>query len=393
MLISISSLDIIDIFISAQGILEPKDKTAVILATNNEEYIRKCIENEELYLGEHGKVDLILKLNNLEAVKGYIESEELLNDVDKVDLMLSFGDEAYVKDCLANPTLNILPTQRARAIINGIKDEAYRRNCLTDDTFAIDLAAKEMLVNAIGSEEDKEKWNRRIVKVKDISQLSLEELMALPEDAIIKTEDDIYQYYKKDEYVQVRKKMNEILEGIETPIPGDEDTELRAFLEVSKRLAMHISYDKFATSKVGEKDYKLQKECRNLYGGLMNGECVCAGYACILKNALACLGIEAKYINGADPNSTSAHAWNQVKIGGKWYNTDLTWERDKIVRTGIASKDMLKSDKEFENHKGYSENRTSTEEVCLESMRDREDSKNKTNKSLINKKEQEKTEI
>lgn len=49
---------------------------------------------------------------------------------------------------------------------------------------------------------------------------------------------------------------------------------------------------------------------------------------------------------------------------GKWFNTDLTWERDGAKRGKVSTR-VLKSDRQFKDHKKYSEYRTKTEEKCV----------------------------
>ena len=58
-------------------------------------------------------------------------------------------------------------------------------------------------------------------------------------------------------------------------------------------------------------------------------------------------GIDSRIISGDVPNiENSSHAWNQVKIGGKWYNVDLTWDAERI-RSGKEVDFFLINDEEF----------------------------------------------
>ena len=58
------------------------------------------------------------------------------------------------------------------------------------------------------------------------------------------------------------------------------------------------------------------------YGSLINGVAVCDGYAKAAKLLFNIVGIESGIII-SDPMN---HAWNYVKINGKYYHLDLTWE-------------------------------------------------------------------
>lgn len=51
----------------------------------------------------------------------------------------------------------------------------------------------------------------------------------------------------------------------------------------------------------------------------------------------------------------SGHAWNQVNIDGKWYNTDLTWDKNYMADYALPEY-CLKSDKDFLNHYPLSSN-------------------------------------
>ncbi len=179
--------------------------------------------------------------------------------------------------------------------------------------------------------------------------------------------------YDVQTYTAIRDKLEEVVEGIDINAPDKEK-----FAEVYKRICKNIIYDTPAAYPVTMAQEKYSEEqnsnCRNLKNGLLEGKCVCAGYADILRNALSMVGIEAKYITGMSKDKTvnedkfnekkysqkyviknkdgkidigECHAWNKVKLDGVWYNVDATWDANKM-RLGQVPTHCLKSDKQIE---------------------------------------------
>ncbi len=64
---------------------------------------------------------------------------------------------------------------------------------------------------------------------------------------------------------------------------------------------------------------------KNAYGALVGGYSQCEGYAKGLAYACNYFGIENVRITGNKYDNNS-HAWSKVKIDGKWYNVDVTWD-------------------------------------------------------------------
>lgn len=386
---TISNEILLEFFIRS-NVLSSEYTSEVILATGNKDFIIKCIENDKLHINADVRTRLVIGLEDKELLKQYIQREDFFDSDKKKDLILASKDEDYIKECIENKSLNLNPVDKAILIGNGIKDEAYKKACLHEKSLGLDIIAYDELIDKVGSDEEKEEWNDKFLRIKSLLDVSLEELEQT-DKTIIELQDSVYPFYAKEDFIEIKKKVNDILEGVEIPQNGDEESELKAFLEITKRLANHISYNQYAVSRDGKKDYNIQRECRSLYGGIVKGESVCAGYANILQQTLACVGIEAKYINGYSKEE-NGHAWNQVKIGEKWYNVDLTWERNDIVRTGSISKEILKSDQEFEDHLIYSMNRTSSEEHCNNSMKPLENAQVR-NKNDGDKKEQDEVDV
>lgn len=79
--------------------------------------------------------------------------------------------------------------------------------------------------------------------------------------------------------------------------------------------------------------------------GLVTGESVCGGYAEIARNVLSCVYIDCKTMVGKT-SSNSCHAWNQIKLGNTWFNTDVTWAVESI-KNGTISGDLFVSDVAF----------------------------------------------
>ena len=85
---------------------------------------------------------------------------------------------------------------------------------------------------------------------------------------------------------------------------------------------------------------------QSAYSALTTGSSVCAGYARAFQAACQRLGITCYYVTGVSMGST--HAWNIVKIDGKFYNVDLTWDDSISESIGFVSYDYFnKSDAAF----------------------------------------------
>lgn len=80
----------------------------------------------------------------------------------------------------------------------------------------------------------------------------------------------------------------------------------------------------------------------NIYGALVNRECVCEGYARAFKYLLDELNIPCIMVIGTGTNSqgeTENHAWNYVQLGGNWYAVDTTWDDPVVIGGGTASEE------------------------------------------------------
>lgn len=88
------------------------------------------------------------------------------------------------------------------------------------------------------------------------------------------------------------------------------------------------------------------------YEGFRDGVMVCSGYSMALFHLLVDMNIPVRIVNGyctEEEKSVTAHAWNVVKIDGKWYNIDATWD-DPGEEKDIQYQYFLKSDADFGNH-------------------------------------------
>ncbi len=94
-------------------------------------------------------------------------------------------------------------------------------------------------------------------------------------------------------------------------------------------------------------DQSLKKH--SAYNALIDKSAVCEGYATAAYRLFVDAGLEARIISGTAGGGS--HAWNIVKVDGKWYNIDLTWD-DPITSTG---KQVLRYDYFLKNNKDFSE--------------------------------------
>lgn len=120
--------------------------------------------------------------------------------------------------------------------------------------------------------------------------------------------------YAEDEILRMREEIERsaslILEGID-----ENASDFEAEEYIFSRLADSVVYDPSAPHP------------RDLFGALVERRCVCEGFAEAFQYLCMRVGIETISIVGcADPGSGWArHKWNAAKIGGKWYQVDVTW--------------------------------------------------------------------
>lgn len=73
----------------------------------------------------------------------------------------------------------------------------------------------------------------------------------------------------------------------------------------------------------GERDKENVLIANTAYAGLVEGTCVCEGYASSFYRLMLEMDIDARLVEGM---TTEPHAWNIVELDGQYYYLDATWD-------------------------------------------------------------------
>ena len=100
------------------------------------------------------------------------------------------------------------------------------------------------------------------------------------------------------------------------------------------------------TEKKVKYDYSsnLKDTAYTAYAALVNKKAVCNGYAALVYDMCRKADIPCRIIVGTA--NGGCHAWNLIKVNGKWYNADATWDAGNHTY-----RYFMKSDKQFRGHK------------------------------------------
>lgn len=135
--------------------------------------------------------------------------------------------------------------------------------------------------------------------------------------------------YTKNEAVKIVREMEKIEAMLEP-----EWSDIQKLVCIYDYLKTNIMYDPKFESKPSSETRSLR--------GLITKESVCAGYSIILKELLERINISCEYVEGGTRNLDHLnHAWNIVKIGGKKYPIDLTWDNARFSRGSLKTFDLL----------------------------------------------------
>ena len=167
------------------------------------------------------------------------------------------------------------------------------------------------------------------------------------------TEEEAYRKDMLEKREFAVAKIKKIMPTIVTPSM----TELQKVIAIHDWIVTNVDYalNQYQTGNVS-------KYSHTAWGGLETGYVVCNGYAELFRLMAAEVGIEAKDISGYGNIGLGDqhHRWSQVKIDGKWYNVDLTWDdptwsnKDFNDHGSTSYNYFLLSDEEFyKDHRVY----------------------------------------
>ena len=358
------------------GILENLEESIFLNLENNpisDEYSEKIVG---LIKKHKGKVLVSNKslLEYANAVKNkritFSRYCELAKDFDfsNIDgLMVELDEE--IGESKEDITVIIQKAQCLKNIPLSVTPDEYRR-IMEVDGLAVQMALVISDASQLTVTDLKQFSNIKMVQIKDRDYVDAEK-----RDSLRSVRPQTIPY-TRDEYFEIRKSIDGLIAS-NSPVKV-KCSEKERFSKIYKALINYMKYNEYSITDKGREDDILNVKDRNLYGGLVEKQCVCGGDSEILRNVCACMGIECNYVDGigAGRKSGIGHAWNQVKLDGEWFNTDLTGDRDAISNGNDILPFFLKATKDF-GHEEYKSlfpeeerSRSDIEEKCTRSISD-----------------------
>ncbi|MDE5804018.1 MAG: transglutaminase domain-containing protein [Lachnospiraceae bacterium] len=117
-------------------------------------------------------------------------------------------------------------------------------------------------------------------------------------------------------------------------------TELEKELAINQYLCDTCEYDDAALENAEQHNYRYVDSEFNdsftAYGALINGRCVCAGYAGAFKILADAAGLECVVVTGTLEGNLP-HAWNKVRIDGEWEILDVTNNDNEFLSNALLN--------------------------------------------------------
>lgn len=103
------------------------------------------------------------------------------------------------------------------------------------------------------------------------------------------------------------------------------DRQIERIVRKARRVSGKRSQVKIVNNELKKRiKYKKNKNKDNVYGALIQGKATCEGYSRAFAYCMDQLNIPCSYQTGKT-KSGEGHIWNTVKIKGKTYIVDVTW--------------------------------------------------------------------
>ena len=148
-------------------------------------------------------------------------------------------------------------------------------------------------------------------------------------------------YTTNEQEEELTNVIEEVIEGFSF---SNDTSDYKKIKTIYDYLCKNITYD---YQNLDNEDYLLKYTA---YAALVNKTAVCQGYATLLYRMLKMVDIDTRVIAGI--GNGEKHAWNIVKIDGRYYNLDATWDakgsNEYLEMAGYAY--LLKGDAYFSDH-------------------------------------------
>lgn len=113
-------------------------------------------------------------------------------------------------------------------------------------------------------------------------------------------------------------------------------------------LTVQYDYQHYLNNTIPQDSY-------GVYGALVNKNAVCDGYSKSMQLLLKKAGVQSIYVTGLADGEN--HSWNLVKVSGKYYNVDTTWDDPVPNKIGVVNYNyFLLSNKQLRNDHSWNEN-------------------------------------
>lgn len=158
---------------------------------------------------------------------------------------------------------------------------------------------------------------------------------AVREISVLESGEALFVVYEED-IEKGRKKQQQVMEQVEFVIGELEEegmTDLDKVLAVNSYLCDTVTYDETLAKQSAEGIYS---DSLTAFGALIKGKGVCLAYAGAFQLLSRAMGLDSIVVTGS-LNGNQNHAWNKVKIDGKWCVLDVTGNDDQYISDSMLN--------------------------------------------------------
>lgn len=129
----------------------------------------------------------------------------------------------------------------------------------------------------------------------------------------------------KDKLLENQKKVHAEVKRVVGEITNNSMSQRQKLEAINKFIVDTVDYDYDALTAMDNPIAVTKyKDAWTAYGALFGKKVVCGGYAMLFSALAKEAGLESVYVSGY-VGDASLHAWNMVKLDGKWVVVDTTW--------------------------------------------------------------------